>query len=102
MALAYTADLPRPAGFPAHLDVRVLVTRFDHKDLSPEDLATAAQVYPPPDAEGRAMVDESIRQAKQTPTRATKTKTSSTKSSTSKSSTPRRKAAKKPTRPRAK
>jgi hypothetical protein len=102
MAVAYTADLPRPAGFPAHLDVRVLVTRFDHKDLSAEDLAAAAQMYPPPDAEGSAMVEESIRRAKRSAPRTTKTKEPSAKRAASKSSSPRRKAAKKPTRPRAK
>ena len=40
MALAYTADLSRPATVPAHLDVRVFVTRNDNKNLTAEDLET--------------------------------------------------------------
>jgi hypothetical protein len=43
MALAYSAPLPAAASLPAHLDVRVLVTRRDDKPLSADDLEALAQ-----------------------------------------------------------
>jgi hypothetical protein len=43
VALAYSAPLPAAARLPAHLDVRVLVTRRDDKPLSADDLEALAQ-----------------------------------------------------------
>lgn len=73
MALAYSAPLPAAASLPAHLDVRVLVTRRDDKPLSADDLEALAQAYPPDD-EGRAEVEAAINRAKRRAARP-KTKT---------------------------
>lgn len=101
MARAYTADLPRPAGIPAHLEVRVFVMRADEKPLSAEDLEALARVYPPP-AETRAAIEASIARArvraKTSP--AKRAKASPAKRTSPKTSVPKRKAAKKPTRAR--
>jgi hypothetical protein len=99
MALAYSAPVPAAAGLPAHLDVRVLVTRRDDKPLSADDLEALVQVYPP-DAEGRGEVEAAITQAKRRAARP-KTKPEAPRPS-AKAATPKRKAAKKPTRSRAK
>lgn len=47
MSSAYLATLPGPSALPAHLVVRVMVTRADGKPLSKSDLRAAAEVYPP-------------------------------------------------------
>lgn len=107
MALAYTADLTRPEGFPAHLDVRALVTRTDRKELTAADLEAAVQAFPQTDAETRAHIGEAIARAKRrevkaaksSPSKSSKTPKTSTRAS-SKTST--RKAAKRPTRARSK
>ena len=110
MALAYTANMTRPEGFPAHLDVRALVTRNDRKELTAADLEAAVQAFPQTDAETRAHIGHAIDRAKRRETaKAAKTSPSTARSSksakrpsskTSKTST--RKAAKRPTRARSK
>ena len=100
MALAYSAPLPAAASLPAHLDVRVLVTRRDDKPLSADDLEALAQAYPPDD-EGRAEVEAAITRANRRAARP-KTKTTAPRRPSAKAATPKRKAAKKPTRARTK
>ena len=109
MALAYTANMTRPEGFPAHLAVRALVTRVDGKKLSAADLEAAVQAFPQTDAETRADIGHAIDRAKRRET-ASAAKTSPSKSAKpspstrpgSKTTTPKRKAAKRPTRARSK
>lgn len=56
---AYLAPLPGSSPLPAHLRVRVVVTREDGRPLTAEDIAAAAAAYPPA-TEDRAAVSESI------------------------------------------
>lgn len=107
MATVYTADMTRPEGFPAHLDVRALVTRNDRKELTAADLEAAVQAFPQTDAETRAHIGEAITRAKRRETaKAAKPSPSTARSSKSakrpSSKTSTRKAAKRPTRARSK
>lgn len=56
---AYVAPLPGVAPLPEHLCVRVVVTRTDGRPLTAEDIAAAAAVYPPAEAD-RAAVAQSV------------------------------------------
>lgn len=64
MAIAYTMNIPSPAGLPESLNVRIVGMRNDGKALTREDLTTLAALYPPTSEESRAAVESSIKRAR--------------------------------------
>ena len=92
----YTKVIPRPAGIPASITVRIVAMRDDAKELSREELEALARVYPPTNAANRSAVQRDIEAAPSRPARVR------AKRSSAKTSAPKRKAAKRPTRVRTK
>lgn len=54
MANFYNAVIPRPAGIPETVEVRIVAGRTDGENLTPEELAALRVVYPRVDAPAEA------------------------------------------------
>lgn len=63
MASMYTIVIPTPAGVPDTVELHIMASRRDGKALTREELEAVAALYPPPSAEGRAMLDRALAQA---------------------------------------
>ena len=106
MATAYSIILPNPPGVLAPITVRIVAMRDDAKNLSREELEALAAAYPPPDETARTHVALAIKRARSrpgaAPSKTSKASPSTRPSSKTATAAPKRKAAKRPTRDRAK
>lgn len=94
MATTYTAVLPRPAGVPAPLLLRVVAMREDGKALSREELEALVAAYPPHSDDARGVIERAIARAPSRP--AKKPKTEAKASTKARKPAAKRAAAKRP------
>jgi len=91
MASMYTIVIPTPVGVPETVELHIMASRRDGLPLTREELEAVAALYPPPSAEGRAMLERTIERA------LTKPVTKATTGTKAKKPAPKRAAAKRPT-----